>query len=149
RAKAAAGAPRRRDTRRRISCLRVARALGGETEKPGRSAPRRELQGAQNAPKARASKSSLGAEGADAHEDDNALRVRAIDWVEERGRGVERSLGAERGREVGDEVEVVVVAEGVGLHAREKMLLKVRRQGILADEQQVRAIHVLDARPDV
>src|SRR4029077_6906846 len=145
RAKAAAGAPRRRDTRRRISCLRVARALGGETEKPGRSAPRRELQGAQNAPKARASKSSLGAEGADAHEDDNALRDRAIDWGEEQGLGVkrcldaerghgggiERSLGAGGGREVGDGGEVVVVAEGVGLHAREKMLLKVRRQGIL------------------
>src|ERR1700690_1604060 len=96
-----------------------------------------------------ARESFLRRDGAKAEEENDACGMIAVKRIERCGFAVERELAAQRGGNVRDEIEFAVVAESVGLDAREEVFLKARGNGIVAEEQFIGAIHILDARPRV
>src|SRR5215469_2429880 len=85
----------------------------------------------------------------ESHEDQKTCRMRAVSCIQERRLTVQSHLPAQRAGNVRNEIPFVIIAQRVGLHAREKMLLESRRQRIFSEQQQIRAVHILDSRPRV
>src|SRR5436305_11584229 len=53
------------------------------------------------------------------------------------------------GREVRDDIKLVLIAKRVRLNAPDRLFMKVSRQPILSEKQFVRALGVFDSRPQV
>src|SRR6516164_2738051 len=86
--------------------------------------------------------------GAEANKYYNAGRALAVDRREECRFAVKRDLPAQSRGHAGNEVEIVVIAKGVRLDARQKPLSETGRLGLEAEKKLVGAVAIPDARPD-
>src|SRR5580658_3776939 len=71
----------------------------------------------------------------------------AVGGVEESRLAIQRELPSNGARDARNEIEFVIVPKRVGLHAREEMFLESRRQRVLGEQQEIRAIDVFNSRP--
>src|SRR5579863_1048497 len=86
-------------------------------------------------------------EGAKANEHSGADGMRSVNWREDAWHSVRRDLRSQRGLEIGNQIEIAVVSEGVSLHVPDGHLHEPGRQRVFSHQQFVGAIRIFDARP--
>src|SRR5215831_875967 len=91
----------------------------------------------------------VSANGTNTHKQYNSRGMISVNGIEKRGLAVERNLSPERCSHAGNQMEVMIVAGGVGLDARQKFFFKSRRLGLFAQQQLVRSVDVFNAPPNV
>src|SRR5215475_15616405 len=85
--------------------------------------------------------------GAKAHKPYCSFRMLSVNRREEIRLAVKGNLPSESGSHPGNPMKVVIIAQGVSLHARQEALGKSRRLRLFAEQQLVGAIDILDPRP--